>query len=73
MDGEVLKTDQGIRPGTSVETLAGLKPAFKEDGKVTAGNASQVSDGSAAMLLMTREKADELGMTPRAKILDQTA
>jgi len=73
IDGEVLKTDQGIRPGTSVETLAGLKPAFKEDGKVTAGNASQVSDGSAAMLLMTREKADELGMTPRAKILDQTA
>ncbi len=73
VDGEVLKTDQGIRPGTTVETLAGLKPAFKEDGKVTAGNASQVSDGSAAMLLMTREKADELGLKPRAKILDQTA
>ncbi|MGK2932046.1 MAG: thiolase family protein, partial [Solirubrobacterales bacterium] len=73
IDGEVLKTDQGIRPGTTVETLAGLKPAFKEDDKVTAGNASQVSDGSAAMLLMTREKADELGLKPRAKILDQTA
>lgn len=73
IDGEVLKTDQGIRPGTTVETLAGLKPAFKEDGKVTAGNASQVSDGSAAMLLMTREKADELGLKARAKILDQTA
>ncbi|MDQ2700076.1 MAG: thiolase family protein [Actinomycetota bacterium] len=73
IDGEVLKTDQGIRPGTSVETLAGLKPAFKEDGKVTAGNASQVSDGAAAMLLMSREKADELGLKPRAKILDQTA
>ncbi len=73
IDGEIIKTDQGIRPGTSVETLAGLKPAFKEDGKVTAGNASQVSDGSAALLLMTREKADELGLTPRAKILDQTA
>ncbi len=73
IDGEILKADQGIRPGTTVEALAGLKPAFREDGKVTAGNASQVSDGSAAMLLMTREKADELGMTPRAKILDQTA
>jgi len=70
---QILKTDQGIRPGTSVETLAGLKPAFKEDGNVTAGNASQVSDGAAAMLLMTREKADELGLKPRAKILDQTA
>jgi acetyl-CoA acyltransferase len=73
VDGELLTADQGIRPGTSVETLAGLKPAFKDDGKVTAGNASQVSDGSAAMLLMTREKADELGLEPRAKILDQTA
>jgi acetyl-CoA acetyltransferase family protein len=46
---------------------------FKEDGKITAGNASQVSDGAAAVLLMTREKADELGLKPRAKILDQTA
>lgn len=73
VNGEVLTTDQGIRPGTTVETLAGLKPAFKEDGNVTAGNASQVSDGAAAMLLMTREKADELGLKPRARILDQTA
>jgi len=73
VNGEVLTTDQGIRPGTTVETLAGLKPAFKEDGNVTAGNASQVSDGAAAVLLMTREKADELGLKPRAKILDQTA
>ena len=73
VNGETLKTDQGIRPGTSVETLAGLKPAFKEDGRITAGNASQVSDGAAAVLLMTREKAEELGLKPRAKILDQTA
>ncbi|MGA7396165.1 MAG: thiolase family protein, partial [Solirubrobacterales bacterium] len=73
VNGEVLKTDQGIRPGTSVEGLAGLKPAFKEDGNVTAGNASQVSDGAAALLLMSREKADELGLKPRAKILDQTS
>ena len=47
-----------------------LKPAFKEDGKITAGNSSQVSDGAAAVLLMTREKADELGLTPRARIYD---
>ena len=70
---ETFTTDQGIRPGTDMEALAGLKPAFKEDGKVTAGNSSQISDGAAAVLLMTREKAEELGLTPRAKILDQTA
>ncbi len=73
VDGETLTADQGIRPGTTVEKLAGLKPAFKDDGSVTAGNASQVSDGAAALLLMSREKADELGLKPRAKILDQTA
>ena len=73
VNGDTYTTDQGIRPGTSMEALAGLKTVFKEDGKVTAGNASQVSDGAAAILLMTREKADELGLKPRAKILDQTA
>ena len=72
VNGDTYSTDQGIRPGTDLETLAGLKPAFKEDGKITAGNSSQISDGAAAVLLMTREKADELGLKPRAKILDQT-
>lgn len=71
-NGETYSTDQGIRPGTTTEALSGLKPAFKEDGKITAGNSSQISDGAAAVLLMTREKAEELGLTPRAKILDQT-
>ena len=65
-------TDQGIRPDTNLETLSQLKPAFKEDGKVTAGNSSQISDGAAAVLLMTREKADEFGLKPRARIMDQT-
>ena len=69
---ETVVTDQGIRPDTSLEALSGLKPAFKEDGKVTAGNSSQISDGAAAVLLMTREKADEYGLKPRARILDQT-
>ena len=73
VNGDTYTTDQGIRPGTTMEALAGLKTVFKEDGKVTAGNASQVSDGAAALLLMSREKADELGLKPRAKILDQTA
>ncbi len=69
---ETVVADQGIRPDTSLEKLSQLKPAFKEDGKVTAGNSSQISDGAAAVLLMTREKADQYGLKPRARILDQT-
>jgi acetyl-CoA acyltransferase len=72
VDGDTYVSDQGIRPDTNLEKLAELKPAFKEDGKITAGNSSQVSDGAAAVLMMTREKADELGLKPRARILDQT-
>jgi acetyl-CoA acetyltransferase family protein len=72
VNGDTYVTDQGIRPDTSIEKLAQLKPAFKEDGKITAGNSSQISDGAAAVLLMTREKASELGLQPRARILDQT-
>jgi acetyl-CoA acyltransferase len=70
IDGQTIATDQGIRRDTSLEALAALKPAFKEDGSVTAGNSSQISDGAAAVLLMSREKADELGLTPRARIFD---
>ena len=72
IDGQTTITDQGIRPDTSLETLSQLRPAFKENGKITAGNASQISDGAAAVLLMTREKAPELGLTPRARSVDQT-
>jgi acetyl-CoA acyltransferase len=72
VNGDTYVTDQGIRPGTTLETLANLKPAFKEDGKVTAGNASQISDGAAAVLLMERKKAEALGLKPRARIVDQT-
>jgi acetyl-CoA acyltransferase len=71
-DGALRTTDQGIRRDTSLETLAALRPAFKEDGTVTAGNSSQISDGAAAVLLMAREKADALGLKPRARIVDQT-
>src|ERR671930_1393978 len=73
-NGDTYVTDQGIRPPAedSLEKLASLKPAFKEDGKITAGNSSQVSDGAAAVLLTTPEKAKELGLTPRARIVDQT-
>ncbi|HEX3608168.1 MAG TPA: thiolase family protein [Solirubrobacterales bacterium] len=72
VNGDTYATDQGIRPETSIEVLSQLKPAFKEDGKITAGNSSQVSDGAAAVLLMAREKADALGLKPRARIFDQT-
>jgi acetyl-CoA acetyltransferase family protein len=72
VNGDTYVKDQGIRPDTSLEKLAELKPAFKEDGKITAGNSSQVSDGAAAVLLMTRDKADELGLKPRARVLDET-
>ena len=64
---EMMTTDEGIRHGTTPETLANLKPAFKEDGKVTAGNSSQISDGASAVLVMSEEKAAELGLTPRAR------
>jgi acetyl-CoA acyltransferase len=59
--------DEGIRPGTTAETLAKLKPAFKPDGKVTAGNSSQISDGASAVLIMSEEKAAALGARPRAR------
>jgi acetyl-CoA acyltransferase len=64
---ELMKSDEGIRPDSSVATLANLKPAFKEDGKVTAGNSSQITDGASAVLIMSEEKAKELGYTPRAR------
>ncbi len=63
--------DEGIRPGTTPEVLANLKPSFKEDGVHTAGNSSQITDGSAAVLLTTPEKAKEMGWKPRARIVSQ--
>jgi acetyl-CoA acyltransferase len=72
VNGDTYVTDQGIRPDTTLDKLSELKPAFKEDGKVTAGNSSQISDGAAAVLLMSREKADALGLKPRARITDLT-
>lgn len=64
--------DEGIRPGTTVETLATLKLPFAEDGVITAGTSSQITDGAAAVLLMSAAKAKELGITPRARIVAQT-
>jgi acetyl-CoA acyltransferase len=63
-DGAVVAADEGIRRGTTVEKLAGLKPAFDEAGVIHAGNSSQISDGAAALLVMTSQLAVELGLTP---------
>jgi acetyl-CoA acetyltransferase family protein len=71
VDGEVHSVDQGIRAGTTAESLAALKPAFKPDGTLTAGNSSQVSDGAAALLLANVKTAAELGLTARARIVDE--
>ncbi len=71
-NGDTRYVDQGIRADTSLEKIAQLKPAFKPDGRITAATSSQISDGAAAVLLMSRSKADDLGLTPRARIVDQT-
>ncbi|MDQ3631424.1 MAG: acetyl-CoA C-acyltransferase [Actinomycetota bacterium] len=68
-DGSIVSLDDGPRPGTTVETLANLKPVFKPDGTVTAGNACPLNDGAAATLVMSEEKAGELGLIPRARIV----
>ncbi|OLP01509.1 acetyl-CoA acetyltransferase [Mycolicibacterium porcinum] len=67
-DGNVVLEDGGIRRGGSVESMAAIKPAFKEDGLIHAGNSSQISDGSAALLVMSAEKAKDLGLKPLAKV-----
>ncbi|MDQ7794667.1 MAG: thiolase family protein [bacterium] len=64
-----LDRDEGPRPDTSVDKMAGLKPAFKVDGVITAGNSSQISDGAAAVMLASRERAAELGLRPRARVV----
>jgi acetyl-CoA acyltransferase len=64
---ELVTSDEGIRPDSSVESLAKLKPAFKEGGKVTAGNSSQITDGASAVLIMSAERARELSYRPRAR------
>jgi len=66
---DLFSVDEGPRPGTSMAILGGLKTVFDQNGRITAGNASQMSDGASAVLLMSREKAEELGLKPRARIV----
>ncbi len=68
-DPVVVSTDEGIRPDTTEESLAKLKPVFKPDGTITAGNASQISDGGAAVVVMSKDKAEQLGVSPIAEVV----
>ncbi len=65
----IVTADEGIRPDTSLDALSRLKPAFTPDGKVTAGNSSQITDGASAVLIMSEERANALGLTPRARLV----
>ena len=65
----VVETDEGVRPGTTAVSLAGMRPAFSKDGTVTAGNASQISDGAAAVVVMSRAEADRRGIAPLAEVV----
>jgi acetyl-CoA C-acetyltransferase len=68
-DAVLVDTDEGVRPGTTVESLAKLRPAFSPDGTITAGNASQISDGAAAVVVTSAEKAQRLGLAPLAELV----
>ncbi|MBA3872664.1 MAG: thiolase family protein [Anaerolineae bacterium] len=65
----IVNRDQGVRPNASLEKMATLQPAFNADGVITAGNSSQISDGAAALVIMSREKADSLGIQPKARLV----
>lgn len=70
--GEVRTSDQTVRPGTSRETLAGLRTVFREDGRITAGSSSPISDGASGVVLASKEAADRHGLRARARVVDQT-
>src|SRR3954451_3855905 len=72
-DGTEVTRDDGPRPGTTTEVLANLKPVFREDGTVTAGNSCPLNDGAAAVLVMSEDKASALGLAPRARIVASSA
>jgi len=68
-DPILFETDEGVRPGTTSDTLGKLKPAFEADGTITAGNASQISDGGAAIVMMSKDVASKKGITPLAELI----
>lgn len=72
LDGQIRTNDQAVRPETTSESLAGLRTVFREDGRITAGSSSPICDGAAGVVVASRDAADQHGLTPRARILDQT-
>ena len=72
LDGQVRVSDQPTRPDTTAESLAGLRPVFREDGRITAGSSSPICDGAAGVMVASRVAADDHGLRPRARIIDQT-
>jgi acetyl-CoA acetyltransferase family protein len=72
LDGELRTGDQTVRPGTTMESLANLKPVFREDGRITAGSSSPICDGAAGVLVASRAAVDSYGLRARARIVDQT-
>ncbi|CAB4930491.1 unannotated protein [freshwater metagenome] len=72
LDGALRVSDQPVRPGTDLETLAGLKPVFRVDGGITAGSSSPISDGAAGVVVASRDAVNRHGLRPRARVLDQT-
>jgi acetyl-CoA C-acetyltransferase len=68
-DPILVEDDEGVRPGTTADSLGALRPAFEADGTITAGNASQISDGAAAMIVMSRDRAEALGAAPLAELV----
>jgi acetyl-CoA C-acetyltransferase len=68
-DPVVIDSDEGVRPGTTAESLGKLRPAFAKEGTITAGNASQISDGGAAMIVMSKAAAERLGVSPIAELI----
>ena len=72
LDGQLRRSDQTVRPGTSPETLARLKPVFRDDGRITAGSSSPICDGASGVLLASRDAVEQHGLMARARIIDQT-
>src|SRR5205807_10624112 len=68
-DPIVVETDEGVRPGTTSESLGGLRPAFDADGTITAGNASQISDGGAAVIVISKAEAERRGVSPLGEVV----
>src|SRR5699024_3741855 len=72
LDGQIRASDQPVRPETTADSLAGLRPVFREDGRITAGTSSPICDGAAGVVVASKAAVEAHGLRPRARIIDQT-